>query len=286
MIPLPNIKPIYPPEVLSKFSPPERMAAHYGVDQRFLRFASPPYTTDPEEMYSLHQYSTLRVTDVYGDVKTITHAEQYDAAKKLLDSGMLWCAPAGVIIINSPYYFFNSSDKDPDGGAEAFLAHLLCSLAHRVANRKVRDIEVNYLETMSLDHGRGFHMKPKHLLLWGVCTEHFNSYECQKTIHFLHTFRHHTRILLTSVSDMGELLERLHLHVDHVTCLFNLDRRQEMLNEEAKKSKLTKKSKPKAKKETTKKATTKKAGTKKATNKKTKTVQRATKTTKETDMSV
>lgn len=275
MIPLPSIKPVYPQEILSVFPPAERMAAHYGVDRRFLRFASPPYSTDSEEQYSLHQYSTLRITDSYGDAVTVTHDEQYESAKNLINSGVLWCEPAGLIIINSPHYFFKSTDKDPDGGAEAFLAHLLCSLAHRVAARKVSGIEVNFLETMALDHVRGYAFKPKHLLIWGVCTEHFNSYECQKTIQFLHTFRHYTRILLTSVTDMGELLDRLHLHINHATCLFNLDPREEMLKE-TRQAKLTKKAKPKV---VVKKAAVKKRVTK------TKTVQRKA-TTPTADLSI
>jgi hypothetical protein len=247
MIALPNIKPSYPQEILNVLPPAERMAANYGVDRRFLRFASPPYVTSDDEQYALHQYTTMRIVDAYGDVTEIGHDVQYEAAKSMLDSGVLWGAPAGVIVINSPYYFFNSSDKDPDGGAEAFLAHLLCSLAHRVANRTVSGINVNYLETMSLDHSREYALKPKHLLIWGVCTEHFNSYDCQKTIQFLHTFRHYTRILLTSVTDMGELLTKLHLHVSNVTHLFNLDRRMEMVKEEQRQVRLTKKKRPSTK---------------------------------------
>jgi len=272
MTPLPSIKPEYPREILDGFPPAERLAAYYGVERKFLRFASPPYSTDQQEQYALHQYASMAVTDSYGDAATVTHDDQYRKAVEILDSGVLWCDPPGLVIINSPYYFFNSSDSDPDGGAEAFLAHLLCSLALRVHQRKASsDINVNFLEMLQIDP-RQYIIKPKHLLLWGVCTEHLSAYDCSKTIQFLHSFRNHTRILLTSVSDMGELLDLLHIHLSHVTALFNLDRRQEMMKDEARKAKLTKKSKPKPKRQPIEKTTT---TSKKTASKKTKTVQKA-----------
>jgi hypothetical protein len=261
MLPLPSVKPTYPEEILRVLPPAERLAAHYGVERKFLRFASPPYVTDSMEQYSLHQYSTIQVTDAYEKSMTVTYEDQYKYIETLLSGGVLWSEPAGLIIINSPRYFFNSSDKDPDGGAEAFLSHLLCSLAFRVATRKAPGVDVNFLETMQLDYSRGYHLKPRHLLLWGVCTEHFNPYDCQKTIQFLFAFRQHTRILLTSVLDMGELLDRLHLHLDSVTYIFNLDKRQNLYEEEIIRSKMSKKPKPqpKVKKAVVKKTTKKKA---------------------------
>jgi len=236
MIPLPSVKPVYDQEVLNTMGPSERQAAFYGVDRRFLRFASSEYISDVDEHYNLHQYSTINFSGI-----TITYDEQFTNVKKLLNSGMLWSDPAGVIIINSPSYFFDGGQ-----GAEAFLSHLICSLAHRVVTRKAPALDVNFLEVMQLDHTKTYQLKPRHLLVWGPVTDHFSSYDFNKTIQFLFSFRNYTRILLTSTQDMESLLSQLKMHVNHAAYYFNFNIMNSTTTEPIKRK--TYKRKPKAEK--------------------------------------
>jgi hypothetical protein len=231
MLPLPSVKPTYPIEYLNTLSPSERQAAFYGVEKRFIRFASTEYISDPQEQYNLHHFNTIHI-DSFGTKTTISYDEQFKNALTLLDSGLLWSEPSGLIVINSPNYLFDGTAKEPDRGPDAFLAHLICSLAHRVVNRKAPSIDVNFLEIMQLDHAKGYQLKPNHLLIWGPITDHFGSYDCNKTVQFMFSFRNHTRILLTSTKDMGALLDKLHINVEHISYLFNLDVKKEAKTKE------------------------------------------------------
>ena len=227
MIPLPSVKPTYSQELLSTLSPAERLAAFYGVEKKFLRFASSEYTSDPEEQYNLHHFNTIHVNSLY-EKRIVTYDDQFKNALELLSSGHLWSNPSGLIIINSPNYLFDGSTKEPDRGPDAFLAHLICSLAFRVVNRKApTTVEVNFLEIMQLEHSKGYLLKPEHLFVWGPITDHFGSYDCNKTIQFLFSFRNYTRILLTSTKELGALLDRLHINLEYVTYIFNLDVKKE-----------------------------------------------------------
>lgn len=219
MIPLPSVKPQYAQEDLDKLTPVCRLAAYYGVQSKFLYFADPEYLDDKEEMYSIHKFASFNVVCEGGDRIKLDPEDQFKNALDLINNGDLWSA--STIIINAPNYVFNGVGDSK--GAEGFLSHLLCSLASRVVKRKAPSVEVNFLEIMQIDHTKGYHIKPKHILIWGPCTEHFNAYDCNRTIQFLFSFRNHTKILLTSTTDLGAFLEKFHLSLDAVSYVFNLD---------------------------------------------------------------
>lgn len=230
MLPLPSVKPNYDKDTstadwkeASTWSQAEATAIRYGVDKKFIHFASTAYTSEPEEHYGIHKFKNAHVSSPGFDPIDITTDEQYKNALKLLDDGTLWSKPPGVIVINSPYYLFNSTAAEPARGPDGFLAHLLCSLAHRTSSRKAPSVDVNFMELMQLDFSKEYKFNPRHLLVWGPCTNHFNSFDCNKTIQFLFSFRHYTRILLTSTSDLGELLARFHMSSVHASYIFNLD---------------------------------------------------------------
>lgn len=231
-IPLPSVKPEYTQEFIESLSPTERFAAAYGVEKKFLRYATPDYTSDPQEQYSIHGYSTISVAGIYNRV-TVRHDEQFNNALKLLDSGQLWSNPAGIIIVNSPYHLFGTGiDRDKvDRSPEGFVSHLICSLASRIAKRISPEVYVNFLEVMQLDHSKQYQTKPRHLLVWGPITDHFSSYDYNKTIQFLFAFRNHTRILVTSTQDLGTLLTKLRMDTDAVTYFFNFDVNKEEVAE-------------------------------------------------------
>ena len=219
MIPLPSVKPQYQQEELDKLSPVCRLAAYYGVQPKFLYFAEPEYLNDKEEMYSIHKFASFNVVCAGGDRIKLYSEDQFKNALDLINNGDLWSS--STIIINAPNYVFNGA-KDTSG-LESFLSHLLCSLAYRVQQRKAPSVEVNFLEIMQIDHTKGYHIKPRHVLIWGPCTEHFNAYDCNRTIQFLFSFRNHTKILLTSTPDLGAFLEKFHLSMDAVSYVFNLE---------------------------------------------------------------
>lgn len=225
---LPNVGKIaYSEDFLSKLSPAERQAASYGAEKRFLYFARKETIEAPNEGYDVHCYRTLRAVNTVNKL-TIPGNEQCQKAVEFLDSGILWSDPAGIIVLNSPDYIFTGKEHDAALGVEGFLSHLFCSLAYRaVVTRKASGIEVNYLETTQLDHNREYNMKQRHLLIWGPVTDHFNSFDYNKTIQFLFKFRNHTRILLTSTPDVGELLAKLKVNVDRVSYFFNFDATKE-----------------------------------------------------------
>lgn len=227
VIPLPSVRPVYEQKMLDTLSPAERQAAFYGVEKRFLRYASKEYIEDPQEQYNLHHFNTIRIEGYYETI-TIPHDVQFNHALELLNSGHLWCDPPALIVINAPNYLFDGTAKEMDRGPDAFLAHLVCSLAYRTMNRKApSDVAVNFLECMQLNHVDGYILKPRHLLVWGPVTDHFNSYDYNKTVQFLFSFRNYTRILLTSTKNLGELLGKLHINLAHVTYYFNFDVKKE-----------------------------------------------------------
>lgn len=214
MIPLLSIKPYYSQEELNSLWPAARLSAHFGVQKKFLYFASPDYTEVDREMYGVHKFSSFNL-----EGKRIAPEEQEDNALVLLDSGKLWSS--SVIVINSPHTLFNG--KENALGIEAFLSHILCSLAYRVQKRKAPSVEVNFLETVQLDHTKGYQMKENHLLIWGPCTENFSSYDCNKTVQFLFSFRSYAKILLVSTVDLEAFLEKFQLSLDAVSFIFNLE---------------------------------------------------------------
>jgi len=223
-IPLPSIKSIYSQEMLDKLAGAEyQAAAVYGVERHFLKFATPAYTTDIEEQYALHNYCTLTI-----NAKKIHHSEQFKNALALVNSGHLWSNPAGIIIVNSPRFLFAAAPEGKfdtsDCDAEAFIAHLLCSLAYRVVvTRKAPSVTVNFLETMQLAHENQYMINPRHLLVYGPVSDHCSPYDYQKMIQFMYSFRNHTRILITATPDLGKLLANIKLHPDRVTYYFNFD---------------------------------------------------------------
>ena len=237
---------VYSPEFLATLNPTQRQAATvYGVERRFLHFATPEYTSDVDEQYAIHQFCTLTATGLYTRL-VHSHDVQSANALKLLNSGHLWSEPASIIVINASNYLFSGSQeekekekkKDGDRGMDGFIAHLLCSLAHRVVNRKSpNDLKVSYLETMQLDHSKGYQLSPHHVLIWGPITDYFNSYDYNKTIQFLYSFRNYTRILMTVTKDIGELLGKLHINVDRISYFFNLNPTPEEPTATKKKSK-------------------------------------------------
>ena len=225
---LPNVGKItYSEDFLSKLSPAERQAAYYGVEKRFLYFARKETIEAPNEGYDVHCYRTLRAANTFNKL-TLPGSEQCQKAIELLGSGLLWSEPAGIIVLNSPDFIFTGKEHDAALGIDGFLAHLVCSLAHRVVvTRKASGVDVNYLETTSLDHNRDYHIKQRHLLIWGPVTDHFSAFDCNKTVQFLFTFRNHTRILLTSTPDVGELLAKLKVNIDRVSYFFNFEATKE-----------------------------------------------------------
>jgi len=247
MIPLPSHKAKYSDETLSVLTPTERQAAAvYGVGKQFLKFATVDFTSDKHEQYDVHKFHRLSLVQDGNRVKKTTD-EQFQDALELLDSGLLWCDPTGIIVVNAPYFIFNGNEKDPYPGPVGFINHLLCSLAHRVIIGKTptRNIEVNFLETMQLDFTRGYHLKPEHLLIYGPVTDHSSEYEYTKAIQFLFSFRNYTRILLTSTPDLGEMLTQLKINITHVSYFFNFDTSLEKTTDAIKnKTKKPKKEKP------------------------------------------
>lgn len=230
MLPLPSNKARYRDEMLNNLTPTERQAAAvYGVGKQFLKFASEEFISDKYEQYEIHKFHSVLV--VQDDIKIQRSSlEQLNDVMELLDSGILWCDPAGLIIINSPCFLFEG-DKDPYSGPIGFFNHLLCSLAYRVVQGKTpaRNIEVNLLETMQIDLSKDYHLKPEHLLLYGPITEHSSAYDYTKAIQFLFTFRNYTRILLTSTYDLGELLSLLKVHINNVSYFFNFGLPREVI---------------------------------------------------------
>jgi len=196
----------------------ERQAASYGVEKMFLKFATPEFTSDEKTQYALHNYSTITIASKFKRV-TIHHDEQFKNALSLLDSGHLWCEPPGLIIINSPYYLFDGV-SGRDHGPEGFLSHLICSLAFRVAKCVTSNMAVNFLDVTQLDV-KQYTLKERHVLIWGPITEHFSSYDYNKAIQFLYSFRNYTRILVTSTTDLGAILDNMHVSIDAVTHVFN-----------------------------------------------------------------
>jgi len=237
MLPKINI-PKYTENELQSLPEAARFAAQCGVEPRYLKFANPEFTDDPTEQYAIHPFSTLYIHNERAQ-KIVTYDEQYKNALKLIDSGMLWCKPSGLIIINSPYTFFDAqewfttkdldNDPSPFTGAMGFLSHLICSLSHRVHKRVlfkksgVLSINVNFFSTTFFDR-KDYFTGDQHLLVWGPVTELTGDYEFSKTMQFLFAYRNHTRVLLTSTQDMGALLSRLRINADYVSYFFNFDK--------------------------------------------------------------
>jgi len=220
-LPLPNVgKVTYSDAYLSTLSPTERHSLYWGVEKQFLYLASKEYLEAQDEQYGIHNYKTLHATNAHAKL-LVDHETQFKNALELLGSGHLWCDPASIIVLNSQDYLLEGRAKDAVRGVDGFLAHLLCSLAYRAITRKCPRVEVNYLETMALDHNKGYKMEERQVLIWGPITDHFNSFEYNKTVQFLYTFRHHTRILLTCTPDIGELLAKLKVNIDRVSYFFN-----------------------------------------------------------------
>lgn len=224
--PLPKLNiPIYSEDELKPMCEAERHAARCGIETKYLKFATPEFTSEPDEQYRLHNYSKLHVRSSHTEM-VVTCDEQFRNALTLLDSGMLWCKPPGLIVINSPYFVFD--DPDPFKGADGFLAHLICSLSHRVQTKKVfkmsgvTSINVNFFGNTFLDR-KDYQTIAQHLLIWGPVTDLASDHDCAKTIQFLFSYREHTRILLTSTKDVGALLERLRINALYVSAFFNFD---------------------------------------------------------------
>jgi hypothetical protein len=216
-IDLPSVVIPYPDSKLDAMKIPEmRWSARHGVEEKFLYFASPEYN-NPEIDYRVHEYSNLHVGEM-----CIHHSDQPAQAVSMVNDGYLWSDPAGIIIINSPRYMFSSKH---DRGAESFIAHLICSLGRKVitGDRIARGTDVNFLETMQLDHTMRFNFKDRHLLVWGPISENCTAHEYSKTTQFLFAFRRFTRIILTTTQDMHQLLRSIKLDPKRVTFYFNFD---------------------------------------------------------------
>ena len=213
---LPSIQRIYSDNEMAALQHAQQTAARFGVEPKFLQFASLASVSDPQEEYIMHNYSTIHIGN-----KTVHYDEQLTNALTLLDSGHLWCDPPSIIVINAPEHLFGDTAKEPFRGPIGFLSHLICSLAHRVSTRKAPAVTVNFMDPAGVDHSKGYTIKPRHLLIWGPVTDHFHAFDYNKTIQFLYQFRTHTRILQTSTKDMGALLDNLRIDVDHVAYFFN-----------------------------------------------------------------
>jgi len=221
MLPLPSIKPFYTPDEVQSLAtnPAAKLALYYGVDKKFLKFTDPSYVEDINEQYEMHNFSTFSVVCVGGEKEEVTAKVQAQKAVELINDGGLW-APS-LILINSPSYFFHGADSSIEG-PDGLLAHFICSLCHRIVTRKAPPVEINFLETMQLDHARGYQFKPKHLCIWGPLTENSSQYDFNKTTQFLFSFRHYARILLLSVRDIGAFLEKFNTSLSAVDFVFNL----------------------------------------------------------------
>jgi len=213
---LPSVKRLYSDNEMAELQHTQQTAARFGVEPKFLKFASLESVSDPQEEYTMHNYSTIHIGN-----KTVFHDEQFTNALALLDSGHLWCAPPSIIVINAPEHLFGDTAKEPFRGPIGFLSHLICSLAYRVSNLKAPAVTVNFMDPAGVDHSKGYTIKPRHLLVWGPVTDHFHAFDYNKTIQFLYHFRTHTRVLQTSTKDMGALLANLRIDVEHVAYFFN-----------------------------------------------------------------
>ena len=230
---LPNMKPqVYSKNEESEFEQKGRAlacAARYGVERKFLKFATPEYLECKNERYDLHNFAPLLVGD-----EVISPEEQLINALYLLDSGHLWCDPPTIIIINSPRYVFD--DDDADKGVDCFLSHILCSLANRAINpihtdgRLIkRSPTVNFLGS-AIDIKENYKVNERHLFVWGtVVVDHYGDFDYLKTIRFLSAFKSHTKILLTCAKDMGKMLELLKINPKKVAFFFNLDDEKDSL---------------------------------------------------------
>lgn len=225
--PIPSIKHPYTDEDMAKLQPAQQTAARYGVDPLYLKFASSASASDIQEEYALHNFSTLHIGS-----KVVTHDDQFNDALQMLDNGCLWGNPASVIIVNAPKHLFPSKVKygekkekkdDPYLGPVCFISHLACSLAYRVSTKRIPHSVFSYLDMTGggIDLAKGYDRHPRNLFVWGPITDHSNSFDYSKTIQFLYAFRSQTRILLTSTPDLESMLDKLHMHVDHVSYFFN-----------------------------------------------------------------
>ena len=222
MIPLPSIRLKYAEDELQEMAKNNRTARRaltFGVDKKFLLFTEPDYLSDIHEQYELHNFSPISITCVGGETEEITPKMQVQKALELINDGALW-SPS-LIIINSPNYFCHGANASLES-AEGFLSHLLCSLAHRVVINKAPGVDVNFLETMQLDHAKDYQIKLRHVCVWGPMTENVGQYDLHKTTQFLFSFRQHTRILLLSARDLGALLEKFKVSLSAVDFVFNL----------------------------------------------------------------
>lgn len=237
-MPLPNVAKSSYPEGFKDSLPhysAERLSVVYGVPEKYVKYASAEYTSAPDENYGIHKLKTLRFG---GGISDIPHDVQYRNVLKLLDSGQLWGSPPSLIVINSPHIIDVTDEID------SFLSHLMCSLAHRIIQRKApRDLDINYLETMQLDHTKHTPSE-KNLIIWGPVTDSVGNYECLKTTQLLYSFRRHTRILLTSTVDMVSLLSSFKVSRHGVTYFFNLDSEYEEAPVERVKTTKSPKAKP------------------------------------------
>jgi len=224
---LPNCGAKYSDDILDTFAGARRRAATFGVGEKYLALTSDDYLKDPVEQYDIHNYATLDIQGTHTRI-TVPYAVQRENALHILDNGILWAMPSGIIVVNSPYVLDGNS-KEPFFGADGFIAHLICSLAHRISVRKgtAKQIEVSYLNANSLDFSREYDLVRKHTVVLGPITDYFLSSDFNSAIQTLHILKHHTIILHTATKDLGALLEKMRINVSSVDYFFNFDVRSD-----------------------------------------------------------
>lgn len=222
--PIPSLKPVnHPQEFIDKLSSAKRMAAMWGVPAKYLHYADDSYTkNEAGESYEIYRYDNAQANVIgYGSFPYL-YDKQFADAVAMLDSGVLWSSPPGLIIINTPYFLFDTECMTD------FLSHVLCSLAFRITSRKAPNLAINFLETLDLDLRHHYFNHNPHLLIYGPIHDHFSYKEYSKVIKFLWQFRRYTRIILTCTADLGNLMHNLKVSPNYVTHLFNLNSNDEL----------------------------------------------------------
>ena len=247
MIKIPAIRSIYDEAVIRKLSPVEGMAAILGVPPQFLNLANWPDAKD----YSIHAFRSFYTPQLADEVKyeekqksiapekrdkkkadkpvfekvAITPAFQRCALIDLLD-GPLFHDFSGtddnrcLIVVNSYPSFFAAADR---GSGEMFLWHLACSVAAKRMATRDQALNFAYLgSTETIEQSKWEQPKPKTVFAFGPVTDDFVSYQYTNAISFLTTYAQHTRILLLSVKDITETLERLRIDIGYPDYLFQL----------------------------------------------------------------
>jgi hypothetical protein len=243
---IPAIRYRYSDEEMRTLSPEVGMAALFGVPRQFFKLTE---AANSEGFNIYHQFDTIKVpvmkkkkkreegeekpeepkqkgrrkAKVEADYELVEGTanclptDQRDAVAGLLSGPLAGGAPS-LIVVNAPAYFAGLEVYS----GESFLYHMMCATAiHRIKSRDTQ-VDFMHLGIESVDQQSWIDPKSKAIMAWGPITDDFSSYHIANAIKFLVTYSHYTRVLLLSVKDMLEALQKLRIDVvcpDFVFCL-------------------------------------------------------------------